>query len=508
MNHDGYEIKENGKSKPHSRSDHMNTLESTKLTKDIKLNKEIIKQRLPIKKSFDVIGRELILADYLEAYLIFIDGFAKDDIMLWILQVLQGLKKEDLSTDIISTLIKKRIGYIEVETFTDLSQMDALVLAGAVSLIIDGQEEGLIIDAREYPVRSPEEPDLEKVSRGSRDGLVETIIFNTALIRRRLRDPNLIFEIKSVGKRSKTDVVIAYLKDEADEKLLKEIQDKIDQIDVGALVMAEKTLDELLIKKHWYNPFPLTKFTERPDVIAAHLMEGHIAIIVDTSPSVMLLPVTLFHFTQHAEDYYQNVTVGTYIRWVRFIGMISALIIPALWLLLVYNKEFLPESLQFLGPKETTSIPLFVQLIILELGLDLLRISSIHTPSAMTTSLGIIGGLMLSELAINVGLFIPETVLYLVLAGIGTFATPSLEFAMAIRIFRLMLLLMTGLFGIWGFAGTLIYIFILALTTKPLKNGKRYTWPLIPFEAKPLAHILIRMPIPKIGGKCKKKSKK
>lgn len=485
----------------------MNTTESINLTKDININKELLKKRLPIKKSFDVIGRELILADYLDAYLIFVDGFAKDDIMLWILQVLQDLKREDLTTDIISTLMKKKIGYIEVESFKDMSQLESMVLAGAVGLIIDGQDEGLIIDAREYPVRSPEEPDLEKVSRGSRDGLVETVIFNTALIRRRLRDPNLIFEIKSVGKRSKTDVVIAYLKDLADEKLLKEVQDKIDQIDVGALVMAEKTLDELLIKKHWYNPLPQVKFTERPDVIAAHLMEGHIAIIVDTSPSVMLLPATMFHFTQHAEDYYQNVTVGTYIRWVRFLGMISALIVPALWLLLVYNKEYLPESLQFIGPKESTSIPLFVQLIILELGLDLLRISSIHTPNAMTTSLGIIGGLLLSDLAINVGLFVPETVLYLVLAGIGTFATPSLEFAMAIRIFRIMLLLLTGLFGVWGFAGTLLYIFIIAFTTKAFKNGKRYTWPLIPFEAKPLAHILFRMPIPKIGGKDNKKSK-
>ena len=237
-----------------------------------------------------------------------------------------------------------------------------MLLAGAVILVIDGENEGIIIDARTYPARSPQEPDLEKVTRGSRDGLVETVIFNTALIRRRLRDPNLVFEITSVGKRSKTDVVISYIDGIADDKLVSEVRDKIDKIDTGALVMGEKTLDELLIKKRWYNPLPQVKFTERPDVVAAHLMEGHISIIVDTSPSVMILPVTLFHFTQHAEDYYQNMSVGTYLRWVRFLGMLMALILPSLWYLLVSNEEILPDILNFIGPKESIRIPIFFNL--------------------------------------------------------------------------------------------------------------------------------------------------
>lgn len=474
-------------------------MENIVLSSDLNQNINMLQQYLPIKRSFDVIGRELIIGQNTSAYLIFIDGFAKDDIMLWILQVLQSLSESDLNNNAIQTMIKKKIGYIEVESFTDIEQMRSMVLAGAVGLIVDGQKEGLIIDAREYPVRSPEEPELEKVSRGSRDGLVETIIFNTALIRRRLRDPNLIFEIKTVGKRSKTDVVLAYLDDLTDKNLLSEIQNKIDKIDVGALVMAEKTLEELLIKKHWYNPLPQVKFTERPDVVAAHLMEGHIAIIVDTSPSIMLLPVTMFHFTQHAEDYYQNILVGSYYRWIRFLGMLSALLLPTIWLLLVQNKENLPEFLQFIGPKEDYAIPLFAQLLLLEFGLDILRLSSIHTPSALNTSLGIIGGLILSDLAVKVGIFVPETVLYIALAAVGTFATPSLEFALAIRIFRLLSLIMTGLLGVWGFAGSFIVILVILFTSRSFKNSKRYTWPLIPFSWKPLAHILFRMPIPKMG---------
>lgn len=475
----------------------MDTSEIIKLTKDINKNKEIIKKNLAIEKSFDIVGRELFVGN-LESYLVFIDGFAKDFVMLRILEVLQSSKQEEISKDTIQTLMKKKIAYIEVETFSDINQMASLVLAGAIALIVDGQEEGIIIDAREYPVRGPQEPDLEKVTRGSRDGLVETVIFNTSLIRRRLRDPNLIFEIKSVGRRSKTDVVIAYIKDLADQKLLNEVKEKIDGIDAEALVMAEKTLDELIIKKHWYNPLPQVKFSERPDVVAAHLLEGHIALIVDTSPSVMIIPVTMFHFTQHAEDYYQNIVVGTHIRWIRFLGMLSALLLLPLWLLLVNNRQYIPGFLQFLGARETTAIPLFVQFLILEFGLDLLRISSIHTPNSLTTSLGIIGGLILSEFAVKVGWFVPETVLYMAVSAIGTFATPSIEFAMAIRIFRLLLVILVGLFNGIGFAVGIIILCVITYTTSSFKNGKKYTWPLIPFQWESLSHILFRMPIPKI----------
>ncbi|MDI9481794.1 MAG: spore germination protein [Bacillota bacterium] len=472
------------------------------LKKDIKKNIELMKQILPIDKSFDVIAREIIIGAR-DACLIFIDGFIKDEIMIWILETLQSMKEDEFGKDVIKQLIKTKIGYIEVEAIKDIKKIESLVLSGAVVLFVDGENEAILIDVRQYPVRTPEEPDLEKVTRGSRDGLVETLIFNTALIRRRLRDPNLIFDIRSVGTRSRTDVVIAYIEGLVDEKLLSEVQDRITNIDIGALVMAEKTLEELIVKKRWYNPLPQVKFTERPDVVAAHLMEGHIAIIVDTSPSVMILPATLFHFTQHAEDYYQNITVGTYIRWIRFLGMLSAFILLPLWLLLVFNKQYLPEFLQFLGPRESTPIPLFIQFILLEFGLDLLRISSIHTPNALTTSLGIIGGLILSEFAVDVGLFVPETVLYMALAGIGTFATPSMEFSMAIRIFRLLLLILTGLFNIYGFITAIIIVFIITYSTGSFKYGKKYTWPLIPFEWKPLSNILFRKPIPELKGEGK-----
>ncbi|OPJ56728.1 spore germination protein [Alkalithermobacter paradoxus] len=466
-----------------------------KLYKEIQKNKDVLKSRLPIDNSFDVIGREIEIGKK-DSYLVFIDGFAKDDIMLWILETLQAMESVG-NINFIKKIMSKKIGYIEVETFDEFETLENSVLSGAIALILDGESEGLIIDAREYPVRGPDEPDLEKVTRGSRDGLVETIVFNTALIRRRIRDPHLTFEMKSVGKRSKTDVVVGYIKDLADQKLVDDIDKKLKEIDVEALIMAEKTLEELMIKKKWYNPLPQVKFTERPDVVAAHLLEGHIAIIVDTSPSVMLLPATLFHFTQHAEDYYQNPTVGTYIRWVRFIGMVFSFVLLPLWLLLVYNKDMLPPNLSFLGPKETGVIPLFIQFIILELGIDLLRVASVHTPNSLSTSLGIVGGLILSEFAIKVGWFVPETVLYMAIVALGTFSTPSIEFSMAIRIFRLFLLILTGLFKVYGFVTGLVITGIIMLTTKSF-NNKSYLWPLIPLDIKALSNVLFRKPIPEI----------
>lgn len=466
-----------------------------KLSKKLSKNIEVLDQSLGISKSFDIVNREVKIGGR-AASLIFVDGFAKDEIMLFIQENLQSLKREDINPNTIEKLMTEKIAYLEVETTEDTKQVELMVLSGALAILIDKEDEAIILDVRTYPARGPEEPELEKVTRGSRDGFTETLIFNTALIRRRIRDPNLRFEITRVGKRSATDVVIGYIEDIANPKLIKELKKKIDEIDTDALEMAEKTLEEFILGKNW-NPLPQARYTERPDVTASHLLEGHIIIIVDTSPSVMIVPVTMFHFTQHAQDYYQNPAVGTYFRWVRILGIIFSLIVPPLWLLLVYYKGSTPEWLEFLGPKKTGEIPIFIQFVILELGIDLLRIASIHTPNVLSTSLGIIGGLILSEFAIKVGWFVPETVLYMAVATLGMFATPSIEFSMALRLFRLILLIATGLFRIYGFLMALLFICIVFITTKSFGHI-RYTWPLIPFDGKALATILTRKPIPEV----------
>ncbi|NLY50526.1 MAG: spore germination protein, partial [Firmicutes bacterium] len=275
-------------------------------------------------ESLDVVSRHISVGGR-EAALVFIDGFAKDQVLLRILQILQGLPRERLAPSPIKKLLASYIGYIEVETISSLEDIPKTVLAGPVVLIIDGEREAIAIDAREYPARGPEEPDIERVTRGSRDGFTETLVFNTALIRRRIRDPKLRVELQQAGKRSLSDIAVVYIKDVADPGLVTLLKERLKTIDIDGLPMAEKSVEEFLTLGTW-NPFPQVRYTERPDVAAVHILEGHVLILVDTSPSAIIAPATLFHHLQHAEEFRQNALVGAYLRWIRFFGITASLI--------------------------------------------------------------------------------------------------------------------------------------------------------------------------------------
>ncbi len=449
------------------------------------LNK--IENVLNVELSFDIIKRELKFGDK-DAVLYFVDGLSKDEMLWYIINKLQTT--DDIKN--IEYIEKSNISYIEVEKTNDIDLVIKNILSGMAVFVIDGLSEFILVDTREYPVRSIEEPDLEKVTRGSRDGFVETIVFNTALIRRRLRDPNLIIEMTEVGRRSKTDIAIVYVNDLVDKDILKEIKDKISNADIDSMSLGEKTIEQLIIKKNKFNPYPIFRYTERPDVCISHLLEGQVAIIVDNNPSVLITPITFFTFFQHYEDYNTHPVVGTYLRWIRFLYVFASLLIVPLWLLIVMYPDNIPNFLSFIGPKESDfKIPLLLQFLLIEIGLDGLKLASIHTPSSLSTSLGIIGGLLIGEFAVSVGWLIPETILYMAVVAIGQFATPSIEFSYANRISRLFLLISTGIFGIYGFATSFAILFIVLLTTRTIK-GYNYLYPLYPFSLKDVIRVLFR----------------
>lgn len=464
------------------------------VTVNLKDNIDVIYKLLPIQDSFDIILRNIKIGDT-NASIIFIDGFAKDQIMYYIIQDLQKLDVKSFNNESAEDVIQSHIGYIEAETFTDFSVMTQYVLSGAVALLIDGIPTGIILDVREYPARNTEPSETEKVTRGSKDALVETIVFNTALIRRRVRDPNLVFSMKSVGTRSKSDVVIAYISDLASPELVQIISDKLDTIDIHSLALAEKSLEELIVDKKWYNPLPVVKYTERPDIIASYLMEGNICILVDTSPSAMIMPVSVFYFSQYAEDYYQPPLIGTYLRFIRFILMFLSLTLIPTWLLISRDASFLPESLQFIGDTDSCKIPIFLQLILLDLGFQMLRMSSLHTPGYLGTSFSILGGLLIGDFAVQVGYLVPQTIFYSALSGVAIYCIPSVDFALCINIFRVILLLMSGFFGWIGFFLTMILIIILMATTKTIDPSMSYLYPLYPFDAKALSNVIFRKPV-------------
>ena len=470
----------------------MESASLTTISTNITENIDQLKTKIPIGQSFDVVAREISVGSH-KGYYVLINGLINSTLVLRLFQRFQSAH-ETFGVDSLESFLKIQLGNTEVRKEKYWNKLLIAILYGYTILFIDGFSEAMILDLRNYPTRSPEEPDLEKVTRGARDGLVETIVFNTALVRRRVRDPNLIYEIKQVGTRSHTDVAIGYIKGLADDKLVAHIRETLDNIQTEALVMGEKTLEELMIKKRWYNPFPQAKFTERPDVVSAHLLEGHVAIFVDNSPSVMLFPATLFHFTQHSEDYYQNPLVGTFIRWIRFIAILVSVFFTPTWLLIAENPLSIPSCLQFLLPEEQAVFPLFIQLLLVELNLEILRMASIHTPSSLSTAMSIIGGLLLGEYAIQINLLIPDTVFFMALSSLATYAVPSIEFAMGLRIYRFFILILTGILNWIGYVLSIGLLLTVLYTTRSF-SGLRYTWPLLPFDGKALSNILLRKPI-------------
>ncbi|WP_081988206.1 spore germination protein [Halobacillus sp. BBL2006] len=455
-------------------------------------NTAYLRERLGVDESFDMIHLDLVYAGR-GMSLFMVDGFVKDDILHYLMKLLSKLDPEQLDPDPLKQLLKTHLPYVELDQEKDLNKAADTVLAGPTALVVEGIDEVILIDARTYPVRGPQEPDLERVVRGSRDGFVETIVFNTALTRRRIRDRSLRMEYIQIGRRSQTDVCLCYLKDIADTDRVEHLQRVLKEIDTDALPMAEKTVEEFISGRHW-NPYPVIRYTERPDTAAAHLYEGHILIIIDGSPSVMITPATLWHHLQHAEEYRQKPLVGAYLRGVRFFAFFASIFILPLYFLLSMQPGLLPEQISFIGPSEAGVIPLILQFLIAEIGIDMLRMAAIHTPSSLATALGLVAAILIGQVAVEVGLFSSEVVLYLALAAIGTFATPSYELGLADRITRMALLIVTGIFGLKGYVVGITFWLIYLTSMQTFKTP--YLWPFMPFSWKPFRDVLVRSPIP------------
>ncbi|MBO8158684.1 spore germination protein [Thermosyntropha sp.] len=463
------------------------------IDKDLDKNLDFFEKELGAEESFDVIIRPFKIADRKAAF-IAIDGFVKDDILTEIMQSLSIIEYEsEFWQEDFENKIEDFIPYIEMDKENKIDQLLLMVLSGSIVFLLDGMAQAFVIDARTYPARSPEEPDIERVVRGSRDGFTETIVFNTALVRRRVRDPKLRNRLINVGRRSKTDICISYLEDVANPELVKEIISRIEEIEIDAVPMAEKSLEEIIVPGNIWNPFPKVRYTERPDVAAAHLFEGHILVMVDTSPSVMILPATFFHHIQHVEEYRQNPAIGVYVRLIRFLAIIASIIVTPLWLLFALSPELLPDALSFIGPKKVGEIPLFVQFLIGEAALDLMRMAAIHTPSPLATALGVIAAILIGDVAVQIGLLIPEVIIYTAVVAVGSFSTPSYELAQANRLVRLFLLLGVGFFKLPGLLITGGLVLLILIVTKSFNVP--YLWPLIPFNYRALKSILIRSPV-------------
>lgn len=455
----------------------------------------ILKNDLPIGDSFDILERTIKIGGR-NATIFYVDGLTDGLKAQHVLNYLLAITKEDMNNVTTSQqFIEEKLPFLSSQVTFSYDEAQQRMYSGLSIMVVEGLDKIIIIDTRKYPSRSIEEPEKEKSLRGAKDGFTESFMQNISLIRRRIRDNNLIIKYFPMGSVSKTDIAVAYMKDKVDKALLARIERLVKKVQTDYITVGDQSVLEKLMKAMGayssFNPFPKVRYSQRPDIIAGHITEGKIAIIVDNSPTVMLLPVGVFDFLQDVDDYYFPQLTGNYFRLLRTINFLVILFLTPIYILIIQYKEMTPELLEFFVPKENFAVPILLQFILLELAIDGLKLASLNTPSSLGMSLSVIGALILGEFSINSGWFIPQTILCMAVVALASFTQPSIELSYGIKFSRLLMIVGAGLYGIAGFAvGLGISIFVLA-TTKTL-SGDSYLFPLIPFEWHSLKKLLFR----------------
>lgn len=459
------------------------------LTNNIDNNIELINRELRVESSFDLVYRTFKVAGK-KACIYFIDGFIKDDIMEKIMETFMDIDESSMPKDAYGFL-KERMPYVEVDKTGRVENIKTAVLSGVTCLIIGDYSEAILIDCRTYPARSVDEPDKDKVLRGSRDGFVETIVLNIALIRRRIRSEYLSIESYTVGSLSKTDIAVVYMENKVNKKLLADVVNRLKTIKVESLTMNQESLAECLYKGKWYNPFPKFRYTERPDATASAVLEGHIIILVDNSPSAMIVPTNFFDVIEEPDDYYFPPITGTYLRITRVIISLFALFLTPLYVMFTMNPQFVPRWLEFILITDDIHVPVVIQLLILELAIDGLKLAAVNTPSMLNTPLSVITGLILGQQAVDSGWFNSEILLYMALVAFANFTHGSYELGYAIKLFRMLFLVLTAVFGVWGLIGGCVLLVVALFSNKTISD-ESYMYPLYPLDIKKLLGKFVR----------------
>ena len=447
---------------------------------------------LGVGQNFDMVARELIIGGH-QAKLWVVNGYAKDALLERLISVWLAIDELD-TAPAAEDFLTRYVSVADAAIETDWEKAVTAVFAGKTLLLVEGYEAAILIDAKEFPSRGVEEPDTSKVLRGSHDGFLENIMENAALLRRRVRDPHLRLERLTVGGRSHCDVAIVYMADEADEKLVAELREKLEKIDVRSISLSQESIAECLVPRQWWNPFPKVRYTERPDVAVASIMEGDILLMIDNTPCVMILPTTVFSFAEEVNDYYFPPLIGSYLQAVRLTVLLLTLFITPLWYLLVKNPDTLSPNLHFLLVKEEYYVPLIVQLLLVEFIVDILKLASLNTPDALSNSFSMLGALILGDFAVEARWLVPEVLVYMAFVAVVNYAQHSYEMGYAMKLCRMALLILIWLWDWVGFALGVVGIFAMVALTKPIL-GRNYLYPLIPFRPKVLRRILHRQPI-------------
>ena len=446
-----------------------------------------MKRALGDGKSFDILEKRLD-AGGTELTFFFVDGFVKDGALQRVMQYLLGKKEIGCAE-----ACEKIIPYVELSRVRELDLIVSSVLAGQTALFSESfGAEAIILDLRTYPQRSISEPETDRVMQGARDGFVETLIMNTALLRRRIRDPRLTMKHFDMGGSSHTDVVVCYMDGVAKPEWVDTVCKKLREANPKSITLGTQSLCEVLIKRRWFNPFPKVRRTERPDTAAAQVLEGNILVFCDTSPEVMILPTSIFDFCEEADDFTFSPLVGTYLRLLRISILLLSVVVTPLWYLAIENALTLPDSLRFLIPDEPGALPIILQLFLAELALDGLALASMNTPNMLSNSLSIVGALILGDFAVSIGWFSEDVIFYMACVAIANFAQQSQELSYAFKFSRMIILTLVYFLKLPGFILGLILFCIFVATNTTVTGKKHYLYPLIPFDKNAILKHLIR----------------
>lgn len=363
----------------------------------------------------------------------------------------------------------------DVKEEPDVKKQEYALLTGCA--IVKYKSTAFVLDTRHYPSRSIEEPETEKSVRGSKDGFNENLLTCAGLIRRRIRTMDLVLNKQTIGTTNQLDICVCYLESKVKKELLSKVLDRIKEVQANDLIMSDRALEEIILDQG-YNPFPLVRYSERPDVVSTHIMHGYIAIICDTSSSVMMLPATIFEILEHVEEHRQTPLIGTFIRLLRFSAVMLSLYLVPVWMLFVLQKGM---DYNFIW-----------QVIAVELAVELLRIATIHTPTSLSNAMGVIAAVLLGQFAIDLGFFSEEILLFCALGNVCGFATPNYELSLTNKYIKILMIFSILAFGIYGFIIFNIAIALYMFSIKPF--GYHYFYPLFPLNIKELISFLIRKP--------------
>lgn len=458
------------------------------ITPKVEENISYIKEVL--KDNSDIVYREFNVSNW-KAAVVYIDGMA-DKILInnFILESLM------LNSDRITNVMQIKDNLLtvsEAKEVLKLSEGINALLSGDTIMFIEGIPSVFVMGTRFWPARGVSEPSGETVIRGGRDGFTETIRFNTALIRRRIRDTRLKFSPKSIGVRSKTDISIVYIDDIVNKDVLRQVMERIEKINIDAVL--DSGYIEQFIEDNKWSPFPQMHSTERPDVVAAALYEGRVAILVDNSPFAIIVPATLPSLFQTPDDYYQRWINSSVLRIIRFFAIFIGMILPALYVAVTsFHTSIIPTKLAYsiAASREGVPFPAFVETFIMEIAMAFLIEAVVRLPKAVGSTIGIVGGLIIGQAAVSAGIVSPIMIIVISITSIASFITPNYEVSSALRLARFFLIIGASIIGLYGIVLGLIIILIHLVKLKSF--GIPYLSPLVHPHKKDFKDVFIRAP--------------